>query len=175
MDEQPDVRIDAAQFRHVMGSFATGVTLIAARWPDGAIHAMTANAFMSGSLHPPLCVVSIGRVARMHACLQSADRFSVSILGRHQEAVSNYFAGRRSEEIPAAFVDVAGAPVLFEALAYVVCQRVAAHDCGDHTLFIGEIGALRRSPGEPLLYHDGQYGAFRKGGHSAPADIDPLL
>ena len=175
MDQHPDVRIDAAQFRHVMGSFATGVTLIAARWPDGAIHAMTANAFMSGSLHPPLCVVSIGQGARMHACLNSAERFSVSILGRHQKAVSDYFAGRPSGEIPAAFVDVAGAPVLFEALAYVVCRRVAAHDCGDHTLFIGEIGALRRSSGEPLLYHDGQYGAFRKGAHGAATDLETLL
>ena len=51
---------DPAHFRRVMGRFASGVTVITAS-VDGDTRGMTANAFMSGSLDPPLCVVSVRR------------------------------------------------------------------------------------------------------------------
>ena len=62
--------IDPAHFRRVMSRFASGVTVITAGEP-GQVRGMTATAFMSGSLEPPLCVVSIAKRAHMHA---AADR-----------------------------------------------------------------------------------------------------
>ena len=50
--------VDAKLFRRVMGSFATVVTVIAAE-VEGSVRGMTANAFMSGSLSPPLCLISV--------------------------------------------------------------------------------------------------------------------
>ena len=45
--------IDGKLFRRVMGRFATGVTILPAE-AEGGVRGMTANAFMSASLAPPL-------------------------------------------------------------------------------------------------------------------------
>jgi flavin reductase (DIM6/NTAB) family NADH-FMN oxidoreductase RutF len=128
---------------------------------------------MSGSLDPPLCVVSIARGAHMHACLMSADGFSVNILQRGQERISNHFAGRPGRAVEAEFIDLAGVPVLADAAATLVAAKAAVHPCGDHSLFVGAIKALRAGDGEPLLYHESQYGLFQPTQDEPPADIDP--
>ena len=66
-DDPHDQRapVDTAQFRRVMGRFATGVTVITAE-AEGGVRGMTANAFMSGSLTPPLCIISVAKKA---ACM----------------------------------------------------------------------------------------------------------
>lgn len=161
MDHPADNWIDPALFRSVMGRFASGVTLIAARWPDGGIRAMTASAFMSGSLEPPLCIVSVAKRAHMHACLLQADGFSVNILAHGQEALSTHFAGRPVAGLNVRFDDADGVPVLPEALARIVNRKAAVHDCGDHSLFVGAIATMDNRDGEPLLYHAGRYGLFR--------------
>jgi flavin reductase (DIM6/NTAB) family NADH-FMN oxidoreductase RutF len=63
----------------------------------GEVRGMTANAFMSGSLEPPLCVVSVGKKARMHAFLLEAGHSGVNILARGQEPLIGHFAGRPVE------------------------------------------------------------------------------
>jgi hypothetical protein len=76
-----DGAVSEERFRRVMASFATGVTVITTR-VRGEVRGMTANAFMSGSLDPPLCVISVGVKARMHGFLMEAGHFGVNILGR---------------------------------------------------------------------------------------------
>jgi flavin reductase (DIM6/NTAB) family NADH-FMN oxidoreductase RutF len=87
-----------------MSRFATGVTVITVREGDH-VRGMTANAFMSGSLEPPLLVVSVAKRARMHACLLAAERFGVNILAEKQEEVSEHFAGRLNPGFSPAFED----------------------------------------------------------------------
>ncbi|MCP4384248.1 MAG: flavin reductase family protein [Hyphomicrobiales bacterium] len=91
---RPEVahEIDPAHFRRVMSRFATGVTVITVA-ADGEPQGMTANAFMSGSLDPPLGVVSVARRARMHGYLSNATRFAVNILAAEQTDLANHFAG----------------------------------------------------------------------------------
>ena len=79
-----DWTVTETVFRRVMASFVTGVTVITTQ-VHGEIRGMTANAFMSGSLEPPLCVVSVGKKARMHAFLLESGHFGVNILARGQE------------------------------------------------------------------------------------------
>jgi flavin reductase (DIM6/NTAB) family NADH-FMN oxidoreductase RutF len=143
------------------GQFRKRRTLIAAKWPDGVIRAMTASAFMSGSLEPPLCVVSVSKRAHMHACLIQADAFSVNVLEIGQEALSNHFAGKPVSGLRVQFDEIDGVPVLPKALAHIVNRKAAVHDCGDHSLFIGAITMMESRDGEPLLYHAGQYGSLR--------------
>src|SRR5690606_13912078 len=83
----------AREFRDDMGQFATGVVVVSTE-VDGDAHAMTANAFMSGSLEPPLVLVSVACTARMHEKIRAAGQFGVSVLAQHQLQVSSYFAGR---------------------------------------------------------------------------------
>jgi len=56
--------MDERRFRKAMGTFPTGVTVITTQAEDG-IHGMTANAFMSVSLQPPLILIAIDEKARM--------------------------------------------------------------------------------------------------------------
>jgi len=148
--------VDPALFRRVMGRFPTGVTVITAD-AGGTVRGMTANAFMSGSLMPPLCVIAVGKVARMHAVLLEAGHFGVSMLAQGQENVSVHFAGRPVGEVSLHFERMTGVPVLAGASAAIATRIAARHDCGDHTLFIGHITEMRDEGRAPLIYHGGRY------------------
>jgi flavin reductase (DIM6/NTAB) family NADH-FMN oxidoreductase RutF len=103
--------VDQATFRKAMSAFATGVTVVAVS--DGEkLHAMTANAFMSASAEPPLCLVSVGKKARMHDLLARQERFGIALLAHGQEDAARHFAGQRKTSMDFNFKDMAGAPVL---------------------------------------------------------------
>ena len=129
-----------------MASFVTGVTVVTTQ-VRGEVRGMTANAFMSGSLDPPLCVISVALKARMHAFLVEAGHFGVNILARGQETSDRSFrraAGRRHRSE----IHYAGdTPLLAHANATIAAKVIAQHDCGDHSLFVGHIFALRHSDG----------------------------
>ena len=52
--------IDEAEFRQALGHFASGVTVITMQ-VQGVLHGLTASAFTSLSLDPPLVLVCIDR------------------------------------------------------------------------------------------------------------------
>ena len=83
----------AIAFRRTLGMFATGVTVLTARSAE-TVHGMTANAFMSVSLRPPLVLVSVDRRARMSNLLHEGTRFGVNVLEAGQAMLSDRFAGR---------------------------------------------------------------------------------
>lgn len=148
----------ARQFRDAMGQFATGVVVISTE-VQGDAHAMTANAFMSGSLEPPLVLVSVACTARMHDKIKQSSQFGVSVLSQDQQAVSSHFAGRAVEGFQPAFDRLEELPVIRGAAVQVAAALEYAYPCGDHTLYVGRVVALRgrdeRPP--PLLYHAGRY------------------
>ena len=145
--------------RAMMGRFATGVTVITADAGDH-VRGMTANAFMSGSLDPPLCLVSVRREAHMHAHLRAARSFSVNILAAGQEDYARHFAGRPVLGFAATFASLAGVATLACASAQIAAEIAAEHDCGDHTIFIGHIRGMTADERPPLLYHAGHYAAL---------------
>jgi flavin reductase (DIM6/NTAB) family NADH-FMN oxidoreductase RutF len=150
--------VDQQEFKRALGSFATGVTL-ATTAVGGEWHGITANAVMSVSLDPPLVALSVQRATRMHATLDRADNFALSILAADQIAVARYFADSSQPHGTTAFAAFphhlarGGAPLLDGALAHIDCRIIAAHPAGDHTLFIGQVIDLEtRASGTPLLY-----------------------
>jgi len=157
--EQTRPGIDAGLFRRVMGSFATGVTVITAREGEG-VRGMTANAFMSGSLEPPLCIISVAKRAHMHGILMSVGHFGVSILADHQEELSDHFSGRPDSGLAVRFLSNGPVPVIAESCGRIAAEIVARHDCGDHTVFIGHILHMEAEDRAPLVYHSGRYSAL---------------
>ncbi|MBB5953887.1 flavin reductase (DIM6/NTAB) family NADH-FMN oxidoreductase RutF [Saccharothrix tamanrassetensis] len=149
--------------RRTMARFATGVIVITVGGEHA--HGMTANAFSSLSLDPPLVLCCVAHTARTHASLTAERRFAVSVLGADQEPVARYFADKRRPPGAAQFSRVdctpgehTGAPVLADALAWLECALVDAHDSGDHTIFVGEVLAAGRGAGDSaLLFFDGGY------------------
>jgi flavin reductase (DIM6/NTAB) family NADH-FMN oxidoreductase RutF len=147
----------ALAFRKTLGMFATGVTVLTTRAGE-QVHGMTANAFMSVSLHPPLVLVSIDRRARMGGLLHEGTRFGVSVLEARQTGLSDRFAGRVADEVPeATFEIVHETPLVEGALAHLVARVVRSYWGGDHSLFLGQVEFARYGEGRPLLFHGGRY------------------
>jgi len=147
----------AVEFRRTLGMFATGVTVITTLSGE-QVHGMTANAFMSVSLQPPLVLVSIDRRARMGALLHQGTRFGVSVLEARQTGLSDRFAGRVADEVPeATFEIVHETPLVEGALAHLVARVVRSYWGGDHSLFLGQVEFARYGEGRPLLFHGGRY------------------
>jgi flavin reductase (DIM6/NTAB) family NADH-FMN oxidoreductase RutF len=154
------VEAAARELRQVMGRFATGVTVVTTTHRD-TIHGMTANAFLSVSLRPPLVLVSLGR-CRMSEMLPRTGRYGVSVLASDQEHLAAHFAGQRVSPVAPEFVWHGDLPLLDGALAYVGCRVVDVHTAGDHVLWIGEVEHLHHRDGEPLLFYTGRFGTLRE-------------
>lgn len=161
----PGSGLDERRLRNALGRFATGVVVISTGTGD-ALHAMTANAFMSGSLRPPLIVVSVGHHARMHTRMMQADLFGVSVLSEEQESHSRHFAGEPQDWLAPCFTEVdglGGVALLHRALARFAARMVDRHPCGDHTLFVGEVLSFSLEEDAPLVFYGGRYASVAQG------------
>lgn len=168
---RPLASADPAQFRRIMGRFATSVTVITASHGND-IRGMTANAFMSGSLDPPLCVISVARRAHMHDHLIAAGAFGVNFLAAGQENLATHFAGRPIAGLEVEFGDHHGVPGIIGASALITAAVSARHDCGDHSLFIGAIISMRADDRPPLLYHASRFAALVPLREAAPMAVE---
>lgn len=152
------------RFRRVLGRFATGVGVMTTA-VDGTPHAMTANAFTSVSLEPPLVLVCVDRRAIMATRVRRAGCFAVTFLAADQTALSAWFADPSRPDDASQFAGIdtrtvaTGAPVLAGGVGYVDCRLHAVHDGGDHLIVVGRVVALEEGPAdEPLLYYGSAYG-----------------
>ncbi len=146
-----------------MRRFPTGVTILTVRDGD-RIHGMTANSFTSVSLDPTLVLVCITKGSTTHKLVSRAGNFAMNILSAQQEHLAKRFAKQAAQPIDP-FADIAhhraatGAPILDDCVAYLDSRVVAAHDAGDHTIFIGQVQAagLANARTSPLFWLDGKY------------------
>lgn len=156
-----DHRIDDQSFRHVLGHFASGVTVVTAM-EDGSPAGFTCQAFTSLSLDPPMVAFAAAKSSTSWPRMVKARAFCVNILEEHQEAAARGFAVSGADK----FVGVAwhpgaqGTPVLDGALAWVECELLTVHDAGDHELVTGRVLELGTGTGGPLLFYRGAYGRF---------------
>ena len=151
---------NSRQFRNALGRFATGVTVITTQHEERT-HGMTANAFVSVSLAPPLVLVSLDNRSRMHQILPTTGHFGISVLAEDQEALSNHFAGRTVSGLHIPFIMHQGTPLLEGAVAHFVAQLVDTHPAGDHTLYIGCVQHFEARDDKPLLFYAGKYHQLR--------------
>jgi len=171
-DEPPKGAISHELFRRVMASFVTGVTVVTTQ-SRGEVRGMTANAFMSGSLDPPLCVISVALTARMHGYLAEAGHFGVNILARGQESLIGHFSGRPVEGMDVKYEYADRTPLFAHAHATMAAKVIARHACGDHSIFIGHIFAMRRFDGVlPIVLHVGRLAELR---HAHERRGEPVL
>ncbi len=147
---------DTRSFRNALGRFATGVTVVTVDTADG-VHGMTANAFTSVSLDPPLVLLAVAQHARMHAHLSAGPRFGVSILSEDQQGYAWNFAGRPQEGLQPAFEWRSDVPVITHALAHLVCSVETTYPGGDHTLFVARVHDLWYRDGSPLTFCRGRF------------------
>jgi flavin reductase (DIM6/NTAB) family NADH-FMN oxidoreductase RutF len=154
-----------AEIRHALGHFATGVTVVTSRTPNGAPVGTTASAVSSLSLEPPLILVCLDRSSQTLAAIRSHGAFAVNVLAEGQEHLSANFARSGT----AATWDEIGhrigpteCPRLHDVLAVLDCRLERCVDGGDHEIVIGALAALEHhgENARPLLHYRGCYGSL---------------
>ncbi|MER7747491.1 flavin reductase family protein [Streptomyces bacillaris] len=160
--------VDPAEFRRVLGHFASGVTVVTAHDADGPT-GFACQSFASLSLDPPLVAFMVARTSTTWPRIARAGSFCVNILGAGQGALcrgfavsgADKFAGVAYEGAPAT-----GSPLLGSVPAWVDCRIHAVHTGGDHLIVVGRVEALGAATAEadgeagPLLFHRGAFGRF---------------
>ncbi len=145
-----------------MGLLPTGVTVVTAPGPEGPAGA-TANAVCSLSIEPMLMLACLDRGSRTLLAVQGANRFGVSVLHAGQEDVGRAFATKApvaDKWEGVGWEERAGVPAIDDALVFVACELRDVIAGGDHVIVTGEVRALEKGEGAPLVFHGGEYRAL---------------
>jgi 4-nitrophenol 2-monooxygenase / 4-nitrocatechol 4-monooxygenase, reductase component len=151
--------ITPAAFRSTLRHFPAGVTVITARDAEGRPCGLTASAFTSVSLDPPLVLVCIDHAATAYRAFTEYGWFAVNVLEKSQEYLSRQFAASTGDKFAGvSFREGLGRlPILDDVIAALECRVVHQYAGGDHTIFVGQVEAATINGGSPLLYFRGAY------------------
>ena len=165
-DERPPV--EAAEFRRVLGHFASGVAVVTAHDPDDpdGPAGFACQSFASLSLDPPLVTFMVARTSTTWPRIARAGAFCVNILGADQGALCRGFAVSGADKFAGVAFGPApatGSPLLDAVPAWIDCRIHAVHTGGDHLIVVGRVEALGAAgtAAGPLLFHQGRFGGFR--------------
>ncbi|MFE9450700.1 flavin reductase family protein [Streptomyces sp. NPDC006739] len=163
--------LDQAEFRRVLGNFASGVTVITAPPAEGSASpaGFACQSFSSLSLDPPLVCFLVGRTSTTWPRIARAGVFCVNVLGAGQGELCRSFAVSGADKFAGVSYDaapVSGAPRLAGTVAWIDCAVHAVHTGGDHLIVVGRVDALgtaEGAPGSPLLFHRGRFAGLGDG------------
>ena len=141
--------VSGADFRHAIGHFATGVTVVTSVDADGQPVGTTANAVSSLSLDPPLVLVCFDRTSRTLESVLAHGAFAVNVLGARQQHLSANFARRGRT----------GSPRLDGVIATLECTVEHQLEGGDHEIIVGRVREVETSADDaaPLIFWRGRY------------------
>jgi flavin reductase (DIM6/NTAB) family NADH-FMN oxidoreductase RutF len=123
-----------------------GLYVLAAETDDGRVAASTVNWVTQASFEPPLVAVGVKADSSAHAVIKDSGAFSLSILGKGQQATAYTFFKPVSREGDKIGGEVflqgeTGAPILESAPAFIECSLVDTLEKGDHSVFLGRVVA----------------------------------
>jgi flavin reductase (DIM6/NTAB) family NADH-FMN oxidoreductase RutF len=150
----------SSDFRAALGLFATGVTIVTARTPDGQLVGLTANSFNSVSLSPPLVLWSLARAASSLEAFSTGSHYAIQILGAGQQALAIQFASKNVDRWQGVdySLSASGVPLLRGCVASFECFNRSRYEEGDHVIFVGEVERCTAQVGmAPLLFHGGKF------------------
>lgn len=131
--------------RRLLWTMPSGLYVVGSRHGERR-NLMTLNWATQVSFSPKLVGVSVEKTAFTHELISQGDVFSVNTVARDDRAIVRKFTKPVDVDLDAgtlngfAFHDGrTGAPILDQAPAWLDCEVRQPVDCGDHTLFIGEV------------------------------------
>jgi len=151
---------DSTDFRHCMGHFTTGITVVTTINEENVRCGMTINSFSSLSLEPPLVTFSVDKNAHNHNNFANCKKFVVNILAEAQQNISKTFAHPSSVEWNNVDYETSddGCILIKDCIAYIQCEAENIYHGGDHTIIIGRVINFQMTSDEPpLLYFKGKY------------------
>jgi 3-hydroxy-9,10-secoandrosta-1,3,5(10)-triene-9,17-dione monooxygenase reductase component len=153
--------ITSDRLRHVLGHFATGVTIVTAFGDQGPV-GMAVNSFTSVSLDPPLILLCPAHTSSTWPAIRAAGRFCVNVMGSEHADFTRRFCQKGVDR----FADVGWSdgptgPALESAVARIECEIRDEHDAGDHTIVVADVlGVDVAEQADPLVFFRGAYGTF---------------
>jgi flavin reductase (DIM6/NTAB) family NADH-FMN oxidoreductase RutF len=157
--------VSQAAFREALSHFASGVVVVATHTPKGPV-GLTASAFTSVSLEPPLVLFCIGSKASTYERVLSAATFGISVLHENQLWIAQQFARHGIDRFAGVPLSDAPVPLVEGALARLECERHALHIAGDHAIVVARVTAASLGKGRPLVHYARAFGGFA--GEPAP-------
>lgn len=150
---------DPRQFRSALAQFATGVTVVTTKLPDGRFIGLTANSFNSVSLEPPLVLWSLGNRAQSLPVFQGNSHYVINVLSADQQALAEQFASRSEDRFEGVEFELSrtGLPVLKGAAAWFECHNRSQYPEGDHVILVGEVERCAYTESAPLIFHNGRF------------------
>jgi flavin reductase (DIM6/NTAB) family NADH-FMN oxidoreductase RutF len=155
----PPSGVDPKQFRQALSQFATGVTVITARLPEGGLFGATIHAFNAVSQEPPLVLWSLPQTAASLTAFLAAPRYVVNVLAGDQIELAQRFAlhGADSFEALPHTLSAHGLPLLGGTVAWFECRQRSRYSEGDHVIFVGEVERCHSHPHRTLGFHRGRF------------------
>jgi 3-hydroxy-9,10-secoandrosta-1,3,5(10)-triene-9,17-dione monooxygenase reductase component len=151
---------DAGTFRSVLSRYCSGITVVATL--DGARPVgFTCQSFFSVSLEPPLVAFAVSHSSTSYPRIRQAGAYCISVLNADHAGHSRTLSCKDPDKW--ALVEWTSGPLdtvrMAGSLAWIDCRLWSEHQCGDHTIVVGEVLDLGCTPaaGEPLLFFDRQY------------------
>lgn len=153
--------VSPEDFRRALSHFASGVTVVTVQHEHP--HGMTASAFASVSLEPPLVLVCLDHGSKTRALLLEKGSFAINVLSNEQEEVSRAFSKRGTKPFDSLphHKGETGNPLLDGAIAWLECNVHEVVTMGDHDIVVGRVVCADAAEGEPLLYFDQRYRSLR--------------
>jgi len=152
---------DANAFRTALGRFATGVTILTTRAPNGAPVGLTVSSFNAVSLAPPLILWSLSRASGSLAAFETCQRYVVNVLAADQVKLARRFAAgdaaQRFADVPVCDVPNGALRLAAPGAAWFACYNRSRYVEGDHVIFVGEVEHCSHSKAPPLVYHAGDF------------------
>ena len=150
---------DARHFRNALGQFATGVTIITTRLPNGSFLGLTVSSFNSVSLDPPLVLWSLSNNASSLPVFTGNSHYVINILAADQIALAERFAMRIENRFDGVdfILSPTGQPILKGVSAWFECHNRSRYPEGDHVIFVGEVERCDVSPQPALVFHSGKF------------------
>lgn len=151
--------MDSQELRRVMGHFATGVTVVTTKDGEDTPFGLTANAFASLSLNPPLVLVCVDKAAQCYSCFEDSKIFAINVLGEGQEEISRRFATKGAQKFNGIpwHKSESGLALLDGAIGHIECKVVYSYGGGDHTIYVGEVLRAKTTGERPLIFFRGEY------------------
>lgn len=155
------------QFRDAMSRVGSAVHIVTTAG-DAGIAGLTVTAFSAVSDAPPIVLVCINRASRSNETIKRNGGFCVNILSADDQAMSDLFAGRMSDDpnedrFKGLKIDTAesDAPVLPGCLAALDCRLQNFVEVGTHSVMFGAVQSIitgKNGPG--LIYRGRDYHAL---------------
>lgn len=149
-------------YKRVLGSFPSGVTVVTVLTPGNQVVGFTASAFSAVSIDPPLILICPSLASSTYQAICQRQRFTVHILRHDQEAMAYRFASKLANK--AAGIDwkrsSRGNAIIDGVAASLECRVWENYAGGDHAIVVGEVEQFHMddSNPDPLLYYRGMMG-----------------